>query len=96
MLNKLFTPKENGSLRSDKIFAAHNKSTNIQNSFSVEYFVLVLRDLERGSKLNFKWFRSFRMASVYSSLVCGVTLLRGGKIERMHSARLVKYQDSLH
>lgn len=84
------------SIRREKSIAAHNKSTNIQNqSFAVGDFVLVRRARDRVPKLHFKWYGPCRITAVYSSLVYGVTSLRGGKTERIHSARLTKYQDSL-
>lgn len=84
------------SIRREKSIATHNKSTNIQNqSFAVADFVLVRRARDRGPKLYFKLYGTCRITAVYSSLVYGLTSLLGGNTERIYSARLTKYQDSL-
>lgn len=84
------------STRRKRAIAAHNKATNIITpSFDVGDFVLVRRSNDIGHKLRFKWFGPCRITAVYSSLVYGVTSLHGGKTERIHCARLLKYRDSL-
>ncbi len=84
------------SIRRERAIAAHNKATNIINpSFEVGDFVLVRRANTRGHKLRFQWHGPCRVTSVHGSLVYGITPLRGGKSERVHCARLLKYRDSL-
>ena len=84
------------SLRRERAIAAHNKATNIISPFfTVGDFVLVRRAVDRGHKLQFRRSGPSRVTSVHGDLVYGVTSLRGGKIERGHCARLLKYRDSL-
>ena len=84
------------SLRRERAIAAHNKATNIISpSVTVGDFVLVLRGVDRGHKLQLRWFGPCRVTSVHGDLVYGVTSLRGGKTERVHCAQLLKYRDSL-
>ena len=84
------------SLRRERAIAVHNKATNIITpSFAVGDFVLVRRANDRGHKLRFRWLGPCRITSVHSPLVYGITPLRGGKVERVHCARLIKYRDSL-
>ena len=84
------------SLRRERAIAVHNKATNIISpSFTVGDFVLVRRAVDRGHKLQFRWFGPCCVTSVHGDLVYGVTSLRGGKTERVHCARLLRYRDSL-
>jgi len=84
------------SLRRERSIAAHNRATNIVTpSFQIGDFVLVRRANERGHKLRFRWYGPCRVTAVHGSLVYGITPLSGGKPDRVHCARLVKYRDSL-
>ncbi len=84
------------SLRRERANAAHNKATNITAlSFAVGDFVLVRRATDGGHKLRFRWFGPCRITSIRGHLLYGITPLRGGKIERVHCARSLKYRDSL-
>lgn len=81
--------------RRKRVIEAHNKATNIVTpSFSVGDFVLVRRAVDRGHKLKFRWFGPCRIYNVHGHLVYGATPLRDGKVEIVHSARLLKYRDS--
>lgn len=88
---------ENVSLRYEKSIAAHNKATDIQiPSVAVGDFVLLRSAQDSGSKLHFRWFGPCRVTAVHSPLVYSITPLRGGRTERIHSAHLIRYQDSRH
>lgn len=76
--------------------ASHNTPTKIFSpSFSIGDFVPVRRANVRGHMLRFGWFGPFRITSLYSQLVYGVTPLCGGQTERIHCARLIPYRDAL-
>lgn len=84
------------SLRRDSAITAHNKATNIiQPQFTTGEFVLVRRATDRGHKLQFRWFGPCRITAVHSPVVYGVSPLRGGKTDKVHCARLIRYRDSL-
>ena len=84
------------SLRRERAIASHNKATNIVTpSFAIGDFVLVRRANDRGHKLRFRWYGPSRITAVHSPLVYGITSLQGGKVDRVHCARLIKYRDSL-
>lgn len=84
------------SKRREQAVAKHNLSTNIVlPSFNVGDFVVVRRASDRGHKLRFKWFGPLRITAVHSPLVYSVTSLSNGKTERVHCARILKYDDSL-
>lgn len=85
------------STRRDKAVEKHNRATNIVTpSFSIGDFVLVRQATDRGHKLRFKWFGPCRITAVHGPLVYGVTSLSTRGTQRVHAARLIKYNDSLN
>lgn len=82
--------------RRDQAIAKHNTKTNIVSpSFSVGDFVLVRQASDRGHKLRFKWFGPCRVTAIHGPLVYSVTTLSDSKTDRVHAARLLKYDDAL-
>ena len=74
----------------------HNNNTNIVSpSFNIGDFVIVRRATDKGHKLQFKWTGPAVITAVHGKLVYGVTPLTNDKEERVHSARLLPYQDQL-
>lgn len=72
------------------------KAINIvTHSFTVGYFSIVRHATNRGHKLTFKWRGFCRVTAAYRQLVYGVISLSSGKTERIHCARLLKYDDSI-
>ena len=60
------------SLRRERAIDAQNNTTNIVSpSVTVGDFVLVFRAVDRGNKLQFRWFGPCRVKSVHSDLVYG-------------------------
>lgn len=85
------------SKRREQAITKQNAATNIISpAFAVGYFVLVRRANDRGHKLHFKWFGHWRISAVHRRLVHSFTSLSSNKTERVHCARLLKYDDSLH
>lgn len=81
--------------RQDAIYK-HNKATNIvAPSFDVGDVVLVRRATDRSHKLRFNWFGPRRVTAVSSSLFYTILSLSDDKHDRIHCARLLKYDDSL-
>lgn len=84
------------TIRRERAIANHNKATNILTaSFVVGDYVLVRRARDRGHKLRFMWFGPCQVTGVLSPLVYDIKSFATGKTERVHCARLLKYDDSL-
>ena len=64
-------------------------------SFNLGDFVIVRRATDKGHKLQIKWTGPAVITAVHGKLVYGVTPLTNDKEERVHSARLLPYQDQL-
>lgn len=78
--------------RRKKAVATHNKATNIvEPKFELGDIVLVRRAVDRGHKLQFKWYGPLRIDKVYSSLVYGVCKFDGSHSQRVHATRLIRY-----
>lgn len=72
-------------------------ATNIlAPSFAIGDFILVRRAVDNGHKLRFRWFGPCRISAVHNALVYSMTTLSNLRTERVHAARLIKYNDSLH
>lgn len=84
------------SNRRKKAISAHNKSTNIiEPKFEIGDFVLVRRAVDRGHKLQYKWFGPLRVEQVHSPLVYSVAKFNGTDLQRVHATRLIRYRPKL-
>lgn len=91
---RMWTPSD--TARRERAIVKHNEATNIvMPSFDVGDFVLVRRTKKCGNRLHFKWFVPCRFTAIDGPLVYSVTNLSDSKTERIHSSRLLKYDDSL-
>lgn len=83
--------------RRENVIMKLNEATSILSTFfAVGEFVLVHQAVDRFHKLPFSWIGLFRITAIHDPLFYSITSLSDSNSERVHTARLIKYVESLN